>query len=314
MLPFNKRGTKKGEFEGVYVGEKFGPEIYPVTDHMVKCFAFAQDDYDPWTFSADNPFEKRIAQAACLSQDLLWIFMTVYDPNTVVGLHTQEELWFHSPAYVGETITTTGEYIDKFEKRGKGYCVLASEVRGEDGRLIMTHRGEEIMRIVASQIGEKKQGEVKQGAITGEYDRTITPAAKATKDIAVGTPTTPLVKHNTNEQTQVFSNVGQFFESIHADIHVAKKSGYDGLVVQGQQQVSYVTEMLRYFFGASWFTSGYVKIKMLKRVIAGETLTCQGVVVDKTEEDGRTKLHLHVWAKDSVGDLTVIGWASAFVE
>ena len=44
-----------------------------------EAFAFAQDDLNPWTFSAKNPFGKRVAQPACLANDLLWIFMTVFD-------------------------------------------------------------------------------------------------------------------------------------------------------------------------------------------------------------------------------------------
>ena len=34
----------------------------------------------------------------------------------------------------------------------------------------------------------------------------------------------------------------------------------------------------------------------------------------KDEADGRTKLHLHIWGRNSKGEMTTIGWASAFVD
>ena len=240
--------------------------------------------------------------------------MTEFDPNTVIGLHTQEELWFHRPAYVGEEVSVTGRYVDKYQKRGKGCCDLHAEVVGEDGTRIMTHHGVEIMRVLGTQLGEKKAAPIEGDKVTGEYDDTIPEISKASADVAPGTPLTPLVKQTTNAQTMVFSNCEMFFESIHADIKVAKKSGYDGLIVQGQQQVCYIIEMMRYFFGESWYTSGYLKVKMIKPVVAGDKLTFRAVVKEKTTEDGHTKLHLHVWGRNSKGEMTTIGWCSAFAE
>ena len=313
-MDFKTIGTKEGLFELVEVGEKFGPVSDLIDDHAIKSYAFTQDDYNPWYFTDNNPFGKRIAHASILANHLLALFLTVYNPNTIIGLHTQEELWFQNPIFAGENITLKGEYVEKYEKRNKGYVVMEADAVGEDGRIIVKHRGIEIMHILASSIPEKKTAVIEGDVVTGKYDTSIQPAKTATADIAIGTPIAPLVKNTSSEQAQVYSWVGKYFENIHNNIHMAKKGGYKDLVVQGQQQVGFITEILTNFFGASWFTTGYEKIKMVHPVLVGEVLTIRGVVKDKTVENGKTKLHLHVWAENEKGEMTVIGWANAFVD
>lgn len=313
MIPFHVIGTKEGNYENAQVGERFGPYTYPVDDFTVKLFAFAQDDYNPWCFSDENPFGKRIAHAACFNNDLLHVFFTHYNPDHVVGLHTQEELWFHHPAFVGENVTISAEYTDKYVKRGKGYIELRSQLVGEDGRLIVTHQGAEIMRIMGSQLTGERTAKVEGDKVTGEFDAAIPEALRASEDLAEGTPVKGLKKTTTTYQTQAFSWGGMFFDTIHSNIHTAKAAGYDNLVVQGQQQVSFITQMLADFFGESWYRSGHEKIKILKPSLAGETLTFRGAVRRTTVEEEGTRLHLHVWGRDAKGDMTVCGWADSLV-
>lgn len=314
-MKFEPIGTKPGEYGLVEVGERFGPITYPVDDHIIKTYAFTQNDYNPWYFTDETPFGHRIAHASILANDLLTIFLTAYDPTNVIGLHTQEELWFYSPIRAGENVTIQAEYVEKYEKNGKGHVVLEAQAAGEAGRPIIRHRGIEIMRIMAAGLPAKKRAAAPPaGAVTGEYDAAIPAARRAGAQLAPGTPIAPLHKTTTAEQTQVYSWVGKHFINIHNNLAMAKKAGYENLVVQGQQLVGFVTEMLTNFFGASWFTSGYEKIKMVKHIYAGEALTFGGVVKDKTEEAGKTRLHLHVWGKNAKGEMVVLGWANALAD
>ena len=304
-------GTKEGLYELIEIPEDFGPCEVTVDDHKVKTYAFTQDDYHDWYFK-DSPFGGRIGHASILANDLLCLFLTKYNPNTIIGLHTQEELSFHSPVKVGETATLQGRYVEKYVKRGKGYVVMEAEARGEDGRLLVKHRGIEIMRIL---VGETEKGTEKnvEKKVTGEYDKSIPEAAKAYADIAIGTPIAPLRKVTTPEQTMIFSNAGRYVKNTHTDLEVARKAGLDRLLVQGQQQVGYLTEMLTNFFGASWFVSGYEKVKFIRPVLVGETLVSRGKVVGKTEENGKVRLELEIWNENSKGELTAVGWANAIV-
>ena len=107
-----KRKQVFARYENIVLGEDFGPIEEVVDEYKVKKFAFMMDDYNPWCFG-DSPFGKRIGHAGILANDLLQLFTQVYDANTVVGLHTQEELWFVNPIFVGERARLYGKYVEK---------------------------------------------------------------------------------------------------------------------------------------------------------------------------------------------------------
>jgi acyl dehydratase len=305
-------GKKEGLYELVEIPEEFGPVEILIDDHKVKTYAFTQNDYNPWYFS-NSPFGKRIAHSSILANDLLSLFLTKYDPNTIIGLHTQEELTFHSPIFVDEKVTLKGTYVDKYEKRGKGYAVMEAEARGEDGRLLVKHRGIEIMRVHAGSVVAKQTEKNVEKKVTGEYNKNIPPVEKAHVNIEIGTPIAPIVKHTSPEQSAVYSWAGRYVKNIHNNLEQAQKAGLSLPLVQGQQQVGYLTELLTNFFGASWFTSGSEKIKFIRPVAVGEVVTARGLVTDKKAENGQTRLELEVWVENINGELTAVGWADALI-
>ncbi|MBI2563690.1 MAG: hypothetical protein HYW08_15170 [candidate division NC10 bacterium] len=62
-------------------------------------------------------------------------------------INTQEELWFVNPVFAGERSRLRGKYVEKYERRGKGYVVMEADARGEEDRVLRRHRGVEILRI-----------------------------------------------------------------------------------------------------------------------------------------------------------------------
>lgn len=318
MLPASVLGSKPGKKEGLFhliePNETFGPFVYPIDDFAVKSYAYAQNNYHPWSFSDDNPFGKRIGQAGIMNNDLLWVFMDHFDCDTVVGLHTHAELWFHSPVFVGEQITTSGVYSDTMVRNNWGYVTLNAKCVGEDGRPLVTYKGMEIMRILGLDLPEEKnRSKPDADRVTGEYDASIPEVSKAAADVTIGAPIAKRIHHASLLQTLVFSRADVVNDSTHVSKRVAKESGYPGVVVQGQQQVSLMTDYLCDFFGESWYTTGHQKAKMIRPLNTGETITIQGMVRDKKEENGKTRLYLHVWVKNSAGDIMSVGWADAEV-
>ena len=202
-------------------------------------------------FGDDNPFGRRIGHASTLANDVLQLFTTLYDASAVVGFHTHEELWFHNPVFEGEVATLEGAYVDKYERRGKGYAVMEAEARGEDVRRLITHRGVEIMRIypgsvrgqIASRQAEPSNGgnSEERRRVSGEYRKDIEPVAQARRDLEPRTPIIPLKKRPTQEQVAIFSRAGRFIKNIRTDIEVAREAGLEVPIVQGQQQVGYLT-------------------------------------------------------------------------
>ncbi len=299
----------EARYENIVLQEDFGPIYETVDDYKIKKFAFMMDDYNPWYFG-ESPFGKRIGHAGILSNDLLQLFTQVYDPQTVVGLHTQEELWFVNPIFAGERARLYGKYVEKYERRGKGYAVMEADARGEDGRVLLRHRGVEILHIQPGPVVGKSTAEGPERRVTGDYRRDAEPVGTALAGVPHGTPLVPLTKTVMQDQIAVFSLVGEHLRNIHTDIEVARKAGLRDTLAQGMMESIYITELLTRFFGASWFTTGWQKVKFIRPVYAGESLTVRGMVTGEQHEEAATRIELEVWIENAAAEMTAAGWAS----
>src|SRR5262245_61399468 len=248
---------KESIYTCIAVPEDFGPREVTVDDHWVKRFAFAQDDYPDWSF-VDSPFGGRIGQPAILANELCTIFYEKYDMNTVVGLHTDEELWFDNPVRVGERVTITGRYTETYEKRGKGHVVLESQAHGEVGRSLLRHRGVGIVRVDDGAGGGRAEPPARRVSMSVLEGADV--ASRARLDLEPGTPLRSLVKQMTPEQVAVYSNIGIYHRNLHNNLDVAHSAGLDRPIAQGEMQACYIAELATAFFGAAFLTSGWLRL------------------------------------------------------
>lgn len=302
---------KDPTFESVEVGETFGPQVIAMDEHYLRSACFSLSDYSDCYFNADPAIGHRIVPSAALVRDGVALFLTKYNPNTVVGLHQAEELWYHAPVPFGANVTLTGEYVDKYERRGKGYCVLDVEVRDESGKLLVRQKSTEIMRIPEGiRMGEGSS--TPDGKrVSGTISENVSRAERARPGIAAGTPIPSLTKTAHNDEMAVFSGIHFNRHNIHTDDTISSAAGFRARLAQGVQTTCWMSEMLCNFFGpAAWFSSGWMKNAYLQPVYAGDELTAYGVVTGQTE-DGR--LELEVWTRNQDGLMTAAGWASARV-
>ena len=109
-----EEGLKEPRFENIVIPEHFGPVKERIDDHKIKRYAFELDDYLPWAMEeGENPFGTcRIAQAGLLTNDIVQLFTLAYRGSKVIGLHTEAQLWFKSPARMNEVVTLEGAYTD----------------------------------------------------------------------------------------------------------------------------------------------------------------------------------------------------------
>lgn len=299
-------GLKEPEFENLDIPERFGPVTVRVDDHKIKRFAFTQDDFHPWHLEA-SPFDgRRVAHAALLGNDLVQLFTTVYAASRVVGLHTEEQIWFDSPVFLGEAVTLTGTYTEAYERRGQGYVVMEATAVGEDGRSILRHRGVEILRTRPGDVAGRGSAAAApaERRVTGDVPVNAAPFDPSHPAIGQALPT--LAKTITVEQAAVFSRVGEYVRNIHNDLDVAQAGGLTVPIVQGQQQYGVLAEMLTRAFGTDWFTDGWLRAKFLTTVDVHEPIEAGGVVTGVT--DGRVELD--VWVRRADGALSAAGWAS----
>ena len=310
-------GLRDPEFENLVIPERFGPVRERIDDYKIKRFAFELDDYLPWAMEkGSSPFwGRRVAHPALLTNDLVQLFTLAYRASRVIGLHTQAQMWFDSPAYLDEVVTLEGAYQDAYVRRGQGYVELEARATGADGRSIVRYQGVEIMKTVPGDVAGRGSAKPEK-RVTGE----IPPGARTVdridrEDVRVGDVLRPQSKCLTAEQAAVFSRVGEFVINIHNNLAQARKGNLTIPIVQGAQHFCAFPQLLTRAFGADFFTAGWVKVKFLSPIKVFEPFETTGLVTGiEPQPDGRKKVLLDVWnRKTTDGKMAAAGWASCVI-
>ena len=306
---------KEPEFENLEIPERLGPVQEVLDDHKIKRYAFEIDDYNPWSMESSPFFNgERVGHAGLLVNDLLQMFTTVYRASHVIGLHTEEQIWFENPARMGEVLTLEGVYNEAYVLRGQGYVVMDADVKGEDGRTIIRHRGVEILKTVPGDISGRASA-TPEKKVTGEIAADARFLKNVVDDVKVGDAVVPMQKTITAEQAAVYSRVGEFVTNIHNNLEMARRGNLRIPIVQGAQMFCTMTQVLTEFFGKDFFTSGWLRTKFVSSVKVFEPYEIGGVVTDVEQLDGgKKKVSLEMWIRRSSDNrMAVVGWASCIV-
>ncbi|ANY10277.1 hypothetical protein AFB00_21595 [Pseudonocardia sp. HH130630-07] len=297
-------------FENIEIGEQFGPFEITVDDRLVKNYVFAQDDPAAAALTHEGA---PAAHPALLCNELLFLFYAGYDGNTAEGLHTHEDIAFHSAIRIGETVTIGGRYVETYERRGQGYVVMEAAAHGADGRPLVTRRGTEIMHTRAADVVGGSRAPAPARMVTGE-SRDAEPAARASFDLPERTPLVPVATRISQEQMYVFSWGGRGFSNIHTDAAGARKVGMDRTVAQAMQQVGYLSRMCTAFYGPSFVTGGHLSVKFVNPFYVDDLVTARGAVLGPVTHDGARHLESEVRVEKEDGTRTAVGWAHAPVD
>ncbi|GGF18221.1 MaoC/PaaZ C-terminal domain-containing protein [Subtercola lobariae] len=303
-------GTRPQAYDNVLLFEELGPIRVEVTDERVKEYAFSVDDYRSWHFT-DSPFGGPIAHATLLSNDLLNVYTAVFDRHDGVAMHVEEELAFHAPVPVGETVTLRGHYVDKHLRRGLGLVIMESEARDSSGKLLVSHRGGEVTSITPGAVAGRSTAEEPTDRIV--FDALdVTPITKPDEGILPGSPIQERTKKLSQAMMAVFSFIGENELNFHNDLQLARSKDLPTTIAQGLQTTGFMSEICTDFFGVDWFTSGRIKAKYINPAYQGSSITISGKVAGQERaEDGGLNTRLELWAKDQDGRVISVAWASA---
>jgi acyl dehydratase len=267
-------------------------------EHKARRFAFAQGV--GWQPGEPAPF-------GILANDLLQMFTTRYAASQVVGLHTDEEMWFDRPVAVGEPAVLTAEYVEKYERRGQGHVVMVAEARDAQGRTLLRHRGVEIMRTAPAEVAGRGSAGGAGPRVRGEWDAALPLVERVAADTPLGSGLVPLRREATLEQMALFSRTGEGVANIHNDLRTARRAGLDLPIMQGQQLFCHLGQLLLERVGEGFAAGGHLRVKFLRPVKATESFTVEGVLTAA----GPERVEFEVWVRRHDGGLAAVGWADA---
>src|SRR5215468_8427098 len=119
------------------------------------------------------------------------------------------------------------------------------------------------------------------------------------EQVGVGQELPSLEKHLAQRRIDVYSGVRP--RSIHSDEAWAHEKGFRTTLAQGMMSTAYVSEMMTRFLGAGFVKGGSMSLAFVKPVYSGDRLTVRGVMKDKREESGRTRVVVEVTCTNQQG-------------
>lgn len=320
-----RRQDKPYSWEGIEIGDEYGPVEGDVSDFLIKSHAYAVDDYSPWYFQDQTPFGARIGHPTLLCNSILNLFRISYrivDPYPG-GLHARNDIELLLPIYAGQRVTIRGGNVDKYQKRDQNYRVLEGEVLDVAGRTLLRMRALETVGLnVSTRVGQATSS-TKSHAITGEIPVGAPVVTRASLEVVEDAVLPSICRHTTLEQSIAFSGAPygwvedgakEITRGIHSDPEWARNRGLDDVAVQGLVSNAYLSQVCADFFGPLWLTTGRMSLAFVRPVIARDTLTTGAMVKRLIEEERTKRLELDVWCKNQRNELVTVGKASASVE
>lgn len=306
-------GLKEPEFENLEIPEHLGPATITVDDHKLKRYGFTLDD----DLARDAAQGTAPAPGGLLVNDLVQLFTLRYKGSSVIGLHTEEQLWFDAPLHVDETVTLDGTYTEAYERRGQEYVVMEASAVTADGRRVVRHRGVEILKTHPGGVAGRGSTESaptggSDPRVTGEVPDDARRITTVPTDVAEGDVLAPVTKTITFEQAAVYSRLGEYVQNLHNDLATARVAGLRVPIVQGAQQTCVVAELLTRTFGTAFLSGGWLRVKFLAPVDVYTPIAVSGRVIGVDEAgDGTRTARLEVWIRRADGRLSGVGWASS---
>lgn len=304
-------------FENIEVPERFGPVTIRVDEHRIKRFAFITDRYRADMFASDGDVLVPVrAHSALLANDLLQLFTLRYAPSAVVGLHTEEEMWFDREVGVGDEITLEGTYTSAYVERGQGYVVMEASATDAQGRSVARHRGIEIMRTAPADVERGTRSDGSHTTSRRRIDGVTSPDAPvlvaAGRGIGAGLRLPSREVEVTLEQMALFSRSGEMVRNIHNDLEKAQGAGLERPIAQGQMLLCLMSGLVEDVFGASWAEGGHIVAKFLRPVPAFTDIELGGVVHEVRTSPLGERVELDLWIRQD-GRLAAVAWADAVV-
>jgi acyl dehydratase len=203
VIPLDRSAVKEPTWGNIVVGEAFGPLDVIITDHIVKSYVYAIDDYHPW-YLQDSPLGGRIAPTTLLTRALLDMLYLEYDAIRLRALHVRQELELLRPVKMGQRVTLHARVTDKFLKRGEPYVVLAAQASDEHGKTLIRTKQTEIFRSDVGPIVGRRSATSKDPVVNGAISVGAPMAERAGHNAEIGSMIPSISKKITLEQMFVF--------------------------------------------------------------------------------------------------------------
>ncbi len=134
-------------------------------------------------------------------------------------------------------------------------------------------------------------------------------------DIAVGHELVPFVKPPiTQEQLNRYAEASGDFNPIHLDEEAAHRVGLDSVIAHGMLSMAFLGQFLQQqITGIEGARLADLKVRYAGMVRLGDTLTCLGVLKERTTQGREEAFTIECWAQNQQGEKVTTGEALILV-
>ncbi len=228
------------------------------------------------------------------------------------------EIRWHCPAQAGDTITGTRRVLEKYERRGSKFVTFRVEAANQHGEKVAEYDYTCIFDYARGRRETPEDRGAAQPAPLGPGSATEAPAPTrflTFDSVSVGDQLSKLAiaesQEIINRKNELRPAGKPSPSNIHTDEEFARQNIFGGTVNSGPATMSYVDQMLERSFPLRAFYNGG---KLLMRAItpfrAGDTVTFEGEVTGKQNEDGKKIVECRVKGINQRGELVCLSDAT----
>ncbi len=125
-------------------------------------------------------------------------------------------------------------------------------------------------------------------------------------EVALGQQLPPLIKRPTARQLVMYAGASGDFYEVHYDQDFARTQGLPGVILHGAIKSAFLAQLVTDWIGPEGLLESF-SVRYREMDVPGDTLTCRGTVVEKSEEAGTVRCDL--WIENGTGVTTTTGEA-----
>lgn len=292
MLAPYHRGVTDLSYKGIEMNREYGPWEYPWRERIERYLEAVENGFS-WHREA-SPWGPPVAPPTILGNATLR-FIDSIAPVPPATLHTRFELEIGNALRRDREVVGYGKFVDKYERRGRRWCVFSVSWRDGPG-LLVAHST--VTMAFPEQVETKDEAK--------KAPKTKPPKA----ELKLATRTLTQEKMTAYSEDSANALRGQ---SIHTDPALAKKKGYPNSVAQGLMSADYVSEMMTKQFERGWLQQGRMSLAFVRPVFCGDTLTACAALHEELDEGAFRRRVYDVWCENQDGETVTVGTASGVV-
>lgn len=282
-------------YEAIDTEKMLGPWKYPLKERIERHLE-AIENAHAW-HTGRSPWGPPVAPNSLLGQAALR-FIDQVAPVPPGTMHAKVEIETAAALRLDRQPMAYGQFINKFEKRGRKWFTFEGRWRDETGLILGKSR-----------ITMAFPGEAQAAKGDDEKDATKERAAPGKAELS-------LTRKLTQERMTAFSEDSENAirgQSIHVQPEVANKAGFDATVAQGLMAAEYLNELMEQALAKDWYENARLSVTFLRPMLCGDEITAAVRLANTLEEGAVLRRVYDVWATSQRGEMVAAGTASGLV-